>query len=981
MYFGSQPRWQQVTALVSLSAGGAIAGLSFVPRTAADLASPTAVPIHLLALQHSARPAPADDQLLRSAIVNVANYYLRMARGQTPAEMAAIIWQNDSINGVDHGESCAAFASLTLELAAQAVGQQSWVTGGTSYPWPLHKWADARVEQNPASPGVVSIRQDAAAHDRWHPLSDGYQPQPGDWVLFHNHVEIVTKYAHGVLHTVGGDSLPNFSVNAHEYREPLDYQGVVGFVNNGTVSGTASQQPPGREHSSGGHRVSGGHRGSAGHRAQEVADTGLAAIPGAPAVGSAEPAPARRPGQAAMPGPAAGPGQDGRPEPRPSRPGHEPAAKAPHGPGHPGSGRSVSGHGVSGHGASGHHGSGHRGSGHRGAGRAGKGTKPGHGPAGAAATAQADAVGAAAIPGPPAAAPSPPPDSTGPSPGSHARHHPGPAVTAPAGAGPAPVTTPAPAGTSPAATPAPATTPAPAPATTPAPTTTPPGPVTTPAPAATPSPSVAPPQDMTAQQAFIDEVAPGAVAAQRQYGVPAAVTIAQAIDESGWGQSSLAIRDHNLFGIKGAGPAGSDLLPTQEYEGGQPVTRMASFRAYDNFAQSIEDHGKLLATSGYYGQAMAERQDPNAFATALTGVYATDPDYGPKLIGLMRTYDLYRYDAATPAVSPGTAAPHDATVPGPPAPAPSPAASKLPPATTTPDDATIPGPPPAAPSPAAPSPAASTVPPATATTPPDSATIPGPALAAASPAPSKVPAAAATVTPAPGGQSDPDQPAPSAMPSTQSVSATRLPARGAVQPRKTAARPARSAAGRYQQHIPQSVTDAFITIARAPLIRAEPLYRDVASDSGIRWELLAACDWMQCKAQPRYSPVHGEKLGTVNPDGTIYRTKSAALEQCTDDLVELAREVYQIDLTGPGDLSVRDLANVFAAFRWGGLLKLHHTSAMEFPYSVAGLTTQHLHMRWPDIADPNTPDKPGTRFRSPFGAVPVVLGLKYPAIV
>ena len=341
MYFGSQPRWQQVTALVSLSAGGAIAGFSFVPRTAADLASPTAVPIHLLALQHSARPAPADDQLLRSAIVNVAHYYLRMARSQTPAEIAAIIWQNDSVDGVDHGESCAAFASLTLELAAQAVGQQSWVTGGTSYPWPLHKWADARVDQNPASPGVISIRQDAEDHGRWHPLSDGYQPQPGDWVLFHNHVEVVTKYAHGVLHTVGGDSLPNFSVNAHEYREPLDYQGVVGFVNNGTVSGTASQPPHGSEHGSGGHRVSGGHRGSAGHQAQEVAATGLAAIPGAPAVGSAEPAPARRPGKAAipaMPVPGAGPGQDGRPEPRPSRPGHEPAGQAQHGPGHPGSG-------------------------------------------------------------------------------------------------------------------------------------------------------------------------------------------------------------------------------------------------------------------------------------------------------------------------------------------------------------------------------------------------------------------------------------------------------------------------------------------------------------------------------------------------------------------------------------------------------------------------------------------------------------------
>jgi hypothetical protein len=187
-------------------------------------------------------------------------------------------------------------------------------------------------------------------------------------------------------------------------------------------------------------------------------------------------------------------------------------------------------------------------------------------------------------------------------------------------------------------------------------------------------------------------------------------------------------------------------------------------------------------------------------------------------------------------------------------------------------------------------------------------------------------------------------------------------------------------ASHHHHHIPLPVRNAFLATARGPIRHAEPLYRDVASHSAIRWELLAACDWMQCESRPRYSPVHGEKVGTLNPDGTIYHTKSEALEQCVDDLIELARAVYRIDLTAADYLSVRDLANVFAAFRWGGLLKLHRTSAMEFPYSVAGLTDQHINMRWPKIDNPNTPDKPGGRFRKPFGAVPVVLGLNYPAI-
>ena len=152
-----------------------------------------------------------------------------------------------------------------------------------------------------------------------------------------------------------------------------------------------------------------------------------------------------------------------------------------------------------------------------------------------------------------------------------------------------------------------------------------------------------------AQQAFVSLVAPGAIAAQQRYGIPAAVTIAQAIDESGWGQSELATADHNLFGIKGTGPAGSDMRPTQEYENGIWVTRTAPFRVYHNIAESIADHSQLLATGQAYQHAMAARHVPDAFAAALTGVYATDPNYGSNLIALMRLYHLYRYDSATPA--------------------------------------------------------------------------------------------------------------------------------------------------------------------------------------------------------------------------------------------------------------------------------------------------------------------------------------------
>jgi flagellum-specific peptidoglycan hydrolase FlgJ len=1007
-----KPLWQQVTALISLSAGGTITGLSFVPRAPADLGSPSGLPVRLAALERLTQSAqavqpsaPADDAMLRSAIVNVAKYYLQLAKNRSPAEMEALIWQHDSLDGADHGESCAAFASLTLELGAQVVGQQSWVTGGTSYPWPLHKWADVRVDPNPDSLGIISIQQDAQAHGRWHPLGDGYQPQPGDWVLFDGHVEVVTGYSGGVLSTIGGDSLPNYSVNAHEYPGPLADQGVAGFVDNGNLSG--GSQPAGSG-------VSPAIPGTG--------SSGAGAGPAASAPGPGSAASASGSGQAA-PTPGTGPtrstpasgGQAGRAViPGTSDPGPAPAANGHQPQGQPSPTRASTP-------APGH-------------------SAPARQPA--APVAAASTLGnSAAIPGLPAATPG----SSASQPGS-ASTQPGSSAAQPGSSSSTPTS---PGASAPAAQSAPAIPGVPAAAQSPG--QAPPGHNASPSgpsPAAAPGTSQHPPAGETsAQQAFINAVAPGAMATQRRYGVPAAVTIAQAVLESGWGQSYLASKDHNLFGIKGQGPAGSDALPTQEFVNGQWVNTVALFRVYHNFTESIEDHGRLLATSGYYKRAMAENQDPDAFANALTGVYATDPDYGAKLISLMQNFGLYRYDTAA-ATAPAPAAPAPGTptptsrapasrTAAPRAPASRSPASRTPasrtpasrtpasrtPASRTPKSRTPAPRTPKSRTPAPRTPASRTPAPRTPTSRPRPATAsPAPTMeadavyrpavtsAAYRPAASAMfrpavttaayrPAAGAVFRPSAGGAFRPGvastayRPATSGARSRQAEfpqaqaaapawlgtpGARRTTAASTVRRPASAARPARATAP-YPHQIPLSVRNSFIALAKVPLTRAEDLYRDVASLAGIPWELLAACDWMQCAARSRYSPVHGEKLGTRGPDGSVYHTKSEALEQCAYDLAELALAVYQIDLTAPADLSVRDLANVFAAFRWGGLLRRHHTSALEFPYSVAGLTEQHMNMRWPSIDDPNTPDKPGARFRLPFGAVPIVIGLNYPA--
>ena len=481
-----KPTWQQATALVSLSTCGAMTGFAFAHGTVDEMTSPTRMPVHLLALKKPAKPVSASDSALRSAIVNVANYYLRMAQTKSPAEMEAIIWGKDSVDGVDHGESCAAFASLTLALGAQATGQESWVTGGTTYPWPLHQWADVRVDPNPASPGIISVLQDAQAHHRWHPLGDGYQPQPGDWVLFDGHVEVVTRYSAGVLYTIGGDSGPNLSVNAHTYTAPLAAQGVEGFVNNGELLSAVSPATSAAAGATatGGSAVGGTATGAETAGIQEqgqpdaaTASVGEAAVPGAWAAAltssTNQTASAGRTagrGTTTVPGPARGRGTA-------AKEGTARMVGTAGGTGSAGMQSMVAMPGVM-----------------AGAGMvASNGASAGHGnPSRAGSPARAGGK-TAAIPGVQATSDGGSLGSSAPAAQSYARNNP-PAAAAHV-------------------------------------------------------------LDTATQQAFISQVAPGAIAAQSRYGIPAAVTIAQAIDESGWGQSALAIRDNNLFGIKGTGPA------------------------------------------------------------------------------------------------------------------------------------------------------------------------------------------------------------------------------------------------------------------------------------------------------------------------------------------------------------------------------------------------------------------------------------------
>ncbi|CEH00093.1 Large surface protein A [Propionibacterium freudenreichii] len=154
---------------------------------------------------------------------------------------------------------------------------------------------------------------------------------------------------------------------------------------------------------------------------------------------------------------------------------------------------------------------------------------------------------------------------------------------------------------------------------------------------------------------YIKWVAGFAQEEQRKYGVPAAVSIAQSIIESGWGQSGLTLVDHNYFGIKCPAygspyVSGCTSYSTSEYENGGYVTIQAGFRSYNSAADSFLDHGYFLSlgdptnSANRYYPAFLTTNDQDFVRAIANAGYATDPTYASKIISIMDRYNLYQYD-------------------------------------------------------------------------------------------------------------------------------------------------------------------------------------------------------------------------------------------------------------------------------------------------------------------------------------------------
>lgn len=141
-------------------------------------------------------------------------------------------------------------------------------------------------------------------------------------------------------------------------------------------------------------------------------------------------------------------------------------------------------------------------------------------------------------------------------------------------------------------------------------------------------------------QNYIDQYSSLAVQHMEKYKIPASITLAQGILESGAGMSDLAKRSNNHFGIK----------CHKEWKGKRVYKKDDNpndcFRVYKNVKESYEDHSRFLTQHKRYSVLFTYNiRDYKAWARGLQNCgYATDKAYANNLIKVIETYELYRFD-------------------------------------------------------------------------------------------------------------------------------------------------------------------------------------------------------------------------------------------------------------------------------------------------------------------------------------------------
>ncbi len=144
------------------------------------------------------------------------------------------------------------------------------------------------------------------------------------------------------------------------------------------------------------------------------------------------------------------------------------------------------------------------------------------------------------------------------------------------------------------------------------------------------------------KETYIEKYSPFAIEQMKEYGIPASITLAQALLESSSGNSLLAKQENNHFGIK------ADLSWIQkggEYGVYQDDKKDDKFRRYKTAEDSFRDHTKLLLSSRYKNCFLLDVDDYKGWAKEIKKAgYATDKNYEEKLIKTVKDNALDRFD-------------------------------------------------------------------------------------------------------------------------------------------------------------------------------------------------------------------------------------------------------------------------------------------------------------------------------------------------